>query len=1625
VQDAAGKPITNATAEARRISGNSQFQMNARADRQGRLRVAGQPQGQRYEMTVFAKGYGSAHQEVGEAETLTTNCEFAPFVLARADRKLAGQVLDAEGKPAAGVQLQLNGEGQPGGWAKTDATGHFLFDAVCAGPVSLNARVQVGPANYVGSLTQAEGGDTNVVFRLDRNNQNGARAAVASKITGTVTDPAGAPAAGVRVALYPNNFGASEAVTDAQGRYSISIQNVQSMNGQDVSPCLVARSLQRNLAAARDIDAKTTNLDLRLEPALTISAKAEDAGGHPITNATASLIFMTGYMGMQMDAKPKRADELGRLRLEALPPGRQYTVNIMAPGYGASAPVTVPAGQKTTNFVCPTFVLRRADRKLAGQVVGLDGTALAGVQLSIRGEGQPNAFARSDATGHFSFAAVCEGPVTVFANYQGGPRRGYLNATVQAQGGDTNVAVRFVANNNFGGQGVIVTTSGRVLDAAGAPAPGVAVTLLTGYGGNMEGVQSDADGKYLINWRLNRQINTPTSILARNLAQNLAAIREIDDAATNVDLRLEPGLTLAVKVEDAAGKPIRSAAVTLSYSTGMSSFSLANGSPNNSDAQGGIQFTALPQGKQYIVSINAAGYGTASRTLTPGETKTTNLVCPTFVLRAADRQLAGQVLGVDGKPVPGTQLNIQGDGQPFGNAQSDATGRFSFPSVSDGPINISASYQGGGGRFFLTTTAQARGGDTNVTVQFVANNNFGGQGVTVTTRGTVYDPSGAPVPGVALALESGFGGGAVEIQSDAAGKYSLTWKSNPQMNSAPSLLARSVERNLATVHNLDETTTNLDLHLEEGLTITTKVQDARGKPIADASAGLFGFSENRGYPMNAPPARADDQGRIRFENLPPGQKYSLNIAATGYGSASQQVEAGETKVKNYDFPAVTLRLADRKLAGQVLGPDGKPVADANVSTQGDGQPTLTARTDATGHFSFAAVGEGPVTLNANSQGGARGYLNASIQAQGGDTNAVIHFAINGQFGPSAQVVTTSGTVTDPAGAPVAGARLMVMTGYGGNNAEIQSEADGKFSVTWQRPNFNGAIPMIPFILARQTARDLAGTADLDETTNNLDLHLQPGLTLAVKVQDGAGKPIPTATASLTTWSGNRGFSFEPAPASANALGLIEIKCLPQERRYSAHITAPGYGSVNAEAQIGDTKTTRFEFPPAVLRLANQKLAGQVLGPDDKPVAGAFVNVQPINGQPGGNTTSDAQGHFAFNAVCDGPIQLNANTQGGANFMAGNVQAQGGDTNVVLRLNVNGQAMPANGRSVTTTGTVLNPDGAPVAGVRLSVLPLSAGNTEVKSDDAGKFSLTWRWQPPGARGGAAAARAGGPAIPALQFLLVARDLEHHWATAVDVDEKTTNVEVRLQAPLTITGSVVDPQGAPVKNAMISLMMWAGRSAATFQQAQAAFDTQGAFSITPLPQSQHYSLTVRATGYGNDSRQVQATETDTESLALPPFTLKPANLKLEGRVVDASDKPVPGAQVNLGGVGQPTDNTVTDAKGHFAFTHVCEGPVRVTAFDRSAGNGPMVPSSAQAQGGDTDVVVKLGVTPTGARVVAQAAPRMSPLKPAPWSWDALSQWPMDHVEAVMALAGLQVMALMVTAGCLFWFTRRQRD
>jgi protocatechuate 3,4-dioxygenase beta subunit len=289
-----------------------------------------------------------------------------------------------------------------------------------------------------------------------------------------------------------------------------------------------------------------------------------------------------------------------------------------------------------------------------------------------------------------------------------------------------------------------------------------------------------------------------------------------------------------------------------------------------------------------------------------------------------------------------------------------------------------------------------------------------------------------------------------------------------------------------------------------------------------------------------------------------------------------------------------------------------------------------------------------------------------------------------------QVLYCSGIVRYPSGAPAPGVRVEYYPGHhggAGQYAEVRTDANGRYEIVGQKDtgSYDGIIIETNSIMARDWERNLAVVQEFHTTTTKVDLVLQPAITLSGSVKDTEGSPIIGAELVLGFLASSSEHRLEGQRTKVNELGQFSIPALPQGGNYDIwYITAKGYGSYNAGVEAKDTQTSHYEFPTFVLKRANLKIAGKVLDAAGKPLTGAEVYFmgkgQPMNSedkwgqQPWCSTSTDIEGKFFFDAVCDAPLQVYADYHDPLNWRistqlngGGGMPAKPGDTNIVIRL----------------------------------------------------------------------------------------------------------------------------------------------------------------------------------------------------------------------------------------------------------------------------------------------------------------------------------------------------------------------
>ena len=671
------------------------------------------------------------------------------------------------------------------------------------------------------------------------------------------------------------------------------------------------------------------------------------------------------------------------------------------------------------------------------------------------------------------------------------------------------------------------------------------------------------------------------------------------------------------------------------------------------------------------------------------------------------------------------------------------------------------------------------------------------------------------------------------------------------------------------------------------------------------------------------PAQSGADGAFRISDLPAGS-YLIH-AAFGTndlpdwiaGSVPISVESGQTE-RDVHVTAVRGGLLEVAVLDQN---DRKPLAQIMVLAANENARNVQT-TAYTGSNGLALMRLIPGDYQVMTMRGSMSASQSTGSVEAGQTNR-----LEIEIAPP-KIIT--GIVRQPDGQPAAGLLVRMVNVYGPMMGDVKTDAGGKFELEWnqrQYPQDNST----PCILVRDPEHNLAAAQDMDEDTGPLELKLAPGLTLAGRVECD-GKPVAKVAATLVFWSGNSGMWLTGLSRSTNTPGLFEIPALPPGRKYGIVVSAPGYGQKSVNNVDASAEAGRMELDPVELKPANLKLAGQVLDTDDKPVAGAFVNLGG-EGQPTANVTTDREGRYFFTQVCEGTAQVSASS--GNSY--GNISAEGGDTNVVLRLGETYNTSEVS-KPHKLTGTVTDADGKPDPGALLAVYPTFMSPIPWKKTATnGAFSLTWSLEPYQVQSGRGA-------------LLVARDPARNLAATAELDEETTNLDVKLKPALAVSGQVRNVDDSPLPGAQVGVWLRAGNSYDQFNEQPAAADAQGRYEIKCLPPEAQYIVFASAKGHGRVQQQLQG-DSETNRVELPPFVLKPADHVLAGQVLNENDKPVSGVFVSLSGEGQPEGTADTDSKGRFHF-QVCEGQVHLFANSQQGGF-----AQAVAQADDTNVVLTL--------------------------------------------------------------------
>ena len=482
---------------------------------------------------------------------------------------------------------------------------------------------------------------------------------------------------------------------------------------------------------------------------------------------------------------------------------------------------------------------------------------------------------------------------------------------------------------------------------------------------------------------------------------------------------------------------------------------------------------------------------------------------------------------------------------------------------------------------------------------------------------------------------------------------------------------------------LSETNDPVILVLRSGGTVRVRVLEAGGGELADANVELRGIAVQT--------ATTDASGLASFTQVPVSR---YDVVASAPGFAPQRSAVVVSRAGAAADVSLTLR-AGAKVSGVVLGPEGKPVAGAQVLYQGasDWSVRADARLDhvlseADGSFAIAALPRGSFRFVADAKNYAQG--SSDVVALDGESETT---GVEIRLEPSAVL---RGRVLSAAGTPVAAARVRVgVKGAGmvrGGVRQAYTDEEGKYEIRELRRRPHEVVAL------HESASSEIVSADLSKAPYDVELNIALAIdgVIAGVVVDSSDEPVAGAQVTLfpdfqkgggrssSEWR-MRGLSTELTDAGGN----FRVSGLAVDANYRVR-AVPGTSNNPGRAWLSEGTPARTgDEGVRIVLPADGGIRGKVTlangeAPELFTVSVGWQRGTPFSSEDGSFELSDLPPK-TFTVVISGPGIDEARVEDV-------VVTEGVYTDV-------GSITAKKGRSVS--GTVVDLGGSPVAGAKVS------------------------------------------------------------------------------------------------------------------------------------------------------------------------------------------------------------------------------------------------------------------------------------------------------------------------------------
>lgn len=831
---------------------------------------------------------------------------------------VTGRVIDADGKPLAGIRvrafaretpevmfarfLAATPERRPVGSAQTKADGSFSVDARSHGVVDLI----LDDASREPVIVEVVDGEDAGAFVLR-------------------------PAKKVRGRITAGGKGVANATVIVAG--DIVVRTGEDGSFEIVPPSLTSRGgfvvvVHPDYAPAMDPPGRDRKApyDVELRAGVALSGRVLAADGKtPVAGAT----VRANHWPLA-----KSSDD-GTYRIAHAPP-----FEVLSAIDGSRV------GRTTFDKrVASHDIVLRAGGSISGTLrSSKDDTPIAGARVSISSPGvftQPSAI--TDAKGNFTIAPVAPTSGSLFMQHLAFSGDSTPVEVIEGARVTRNLSAMPLARI----RGSVVDEQRRPVAAARAMLTMSSASATTG-----------PDGTFLLRVPPVSRFSQPMSVVVGRsgyATESAGPFALQPGELKSVQISLRRGFRFEVQVVDREGRPIANEPVALTRWTDpddvQSRVSMVCSEADPVLCQvtdeSGRRVYELLDGKYDVM---AGGRTTPLKTL--GQQMLDARSKPLVIELERGLVVEGRVLGADDQPVEGATVSTANRSSI---TQSDATGAFAFRNLAAG-ATVTLAAETRAGLFTDPVSVTAPAGDVILRLPRPAR-----------IEGRVFDrESKQPVRDFSISVvreRRQFGMSPVKKFTSEDGRFVLDEIAPGKVDL--NVLAKGyAPGSMVDVPAAGGATATVEIALDRGGTVTGRVSSG-GTPVPDVAISLAMMSNRGGMP---PQVRTDTSGEFTIDGVPAGTQ-SLSLRKNGYVPKTTAVEvtAGRESRANVELER------GRTLEGRVVDSAGRGLPLAEVSFRN--APMSSARTDADGAFRVEGLGDQSYTVTARKDG----YLQAELE----------------------------------------------------------------------------------------------------------------------------------------------------------------------------------------------------------------------------------------------------------------------------------------------------------------------------------------------------------------------------------------------------------------------------------------------------------------------------------------------------------------------------------------------------------------------------------------------------------------------------------------------------------------------